>query len=159
MSPDRTHSFAVNQPRVRRVLRVLDALAVALTVLALGVGFYIAYRIESRELLRLSLTLFIPFILVSVLRRIINAPRPAELCGDGTPSGRRGGSFPSRHAHSAFSIGTALLFLSVPLGAAVLALGVCLGACRVLLGLHFPRDVIAGALTGSVTAVIGMLIL
>ena len=158
MSPDRTHSFAVKQPRVRRVLRVLDALAVALTVLALGVGFYIAYRIEPRELLRLSLALFIPFILVSVLRRIINAPRP-EACGARESVCRRGGSFPSRHAHSAFSIGTALLFLSVPLGTAVLLLGVCLGACRVLLGLHFPRDVIAGALTGSVTAVIGMLIL
>ena len=145
--------------RLRYTLIVIDFVAVSLTLFALGVGLYMSLTHGLYRFAKAVLTLALPFALVSALRALINAPRPAELCGLDAPGSRRGSSFPSRHVHSAFSIGTVLLFVSAPLGISVLLLGVCLGACRVLLGIHFPRDVIAGALTGSVTALIGMLIL
>ena len=52
-------------------------------------------------------------------------------------------------------IGTSLLYLRPELGAAVLALSVLLGAARVASGVHFPKDVLVGALVGVLSAVAG----
>ena len=106
--------------------------------------------------------LFVPgisFVLVSVFRRILNAPRPYEVF-DGVPviaKDTLGKSFPSRHAFSIFIIGMAFC-ACCPLtwaGPAVLVLGVALAAIRVIAGVHFPRDVIAGALTGILLGYVG----
>ena len=72
--------------------------------------------------------------------------------------GKCGSSFPSRHAFSAFAIAVALLPEFMPLGIVLLAFGTALCAVRVLLGLHFVRDVVAGAVIGIVASVIGLLI-
>ena len=101
-----------------------------------------------------------PFVIVSILRRIVNAPRPYELydlgeAGLDIPRHKRGCSFPSRHTFSAFLIGTILLPDVPLLGAAVLLVGVCLAASRVLLGIHFIRDVVSGAVIGAASGAVG----
>ncbi len=67
-------------------------------------------------------------------------------------------SFPSGHTTSAFLIMTLLSsFFQVPviqIGAFVWASMV--GVARVYLGVHYPTDVLAGALLGIITAEIGM---
>lgn len=94
----------------------------------------------------------ISFIAGSIFRILFNAPRPYEVF-DLPPviaKNTKGKSFPSRHAFSIFIIGMTFL-ASCPLPLAgwfILALGVCLALVRVLAGVHFPRDVIAGALLG-----------
>ena len=90
------------------------------------------------------------FLLVSLFRRRFNAPRPYEAL-DIVPlmeKGKHGQSFPSRHVFSIFIIAMTLLRLSVPLGVVFLTFGVVLAWCRVILGVHFPRDVIAGGIAG-----------
>jgi undecaprenyl-diphosphatase len=58
-------------------------------------------------------------------------------------------SFPSGHTLNAFAIST-VLALRFPLLAPVLApLAASIGASRVVLGLHFPSDVWAGAVLGT----------
>ena len=93
------------------------------------------------------------FGLLSLVRRRLNRPRPYELY-DLNPLIERDGSgesFPSRHAFSAFTIAAAW-FATAPLVATFLLVAACLvGVCRVLGGVHFPRDVVAGALAGVVT--------
>ncbi|MFR2587027.1 MAG: phosphatase PAP2 family protein, partial [Adlercreutzia equolifaciens] len=59
-----------------------------------------------------------------------------------------GESFPSRHAFSAFAIAASWFAAAVPVALALLAVAALLAVCRVLGGVHFPRDVIAGALVG-----------
>ena len=104
----------------------------------------------------------VPFALVSFFRRAFNAPRPAEVYSfDETfvyANRKRGRSFPSRHVFSAFVIGTALCFLAPVFGILICTFGLVLGVCRALLGIHFVRDVVAGALIGICSGIIGHLI-
>lgn len=62
-----------------------------------------------------------------------------------------GKSFPSRHTFSAFAIAASWFVASVPVAVVLLVAAGVLAVCRVLGGVHFPRDVVAGALIGSAT--------
>ena len=101
----------------------------------------------------------IPFILVDVFRRIINAKRPYELYDfyECPPKKREGRSFPSRHAYSAFVIATLAFAFSIPAGIVMACLGLALCVSRVLLGIHFIRDVLCGAAVGIIAGVLGLL--
>ena len=114
-------------------------------------------------LLRAVLVPGISFALVTVLRKAINAPRPYEVfdAAPVIPKDTRGNSFPSRHAFSIFVI--AMTFCACcPLawaGPAMLAAGALLAAIRVVSGVHFPRDVVVGALLGVLAGFVGLWIL
>ena len=60
-------------------------------------------------------------------------------------------SFPSGHTNAAFAFGVAL-FLTLPqkwAKAAALAVAALMGLSRLYVGVHFPTDVLAGAVIGS----------
>lgn len=103
--------------------------------------------------------LFIPasgFVILSLLRKKINAPRPYEvweivpLLDRDSP----GQSMPSRHVFSATIISMACLHASLTMGMICLTLSAFLGLVRVLGGVHFPKDVVVGYICGLVWGVI-----
>ncbi len=61
-------------------------------------------------------------------------------------------SFPSDHASAAFGIAVAVLLLDPLAGVLFLLLAVLIGAGRVIIGEHYPGDVLAGALIGTASA-------
>lgn len=63
-------------------------------------------------------------------------------------------SFPSDHAAAAFAIAVAVLAFSRRAGMAFLAVAAVIGASRVVLGLHYPGDVLAGAAVGALSALL-----
>ncbi len=145
------------------ILRVLSEVITYLTVAAYGVFIGFCAVKDTPLCLSFLAVTATPFIAVTVMRRVINSPRPYEVfeCEELSylkEKGKRGSSFPSRHVASSFIIGSALTFVVPPVGIVILALGALLGACRVLLGRHFIRDVIVGAAIGTLSGVIGMLI-
>lgn len=94
----------------------------------------------------------VAFVLLSVLRAWLNAPRPYEVFESKPvlPKSTKGKSFPSRHVFSIFTIAVTFL-VACPLsavGIVIVILGVLLAILRVVCGVHFPKDVIAGALLG-----------
>ncbi|TWF76768.1 undecaprenyl-diphosphatase [Pseudonocardia hierapolitana] len=61
-------------------------------------------------------------------------------------------SFPSNHAAVAGAVAVAVLWSALRLGAAVLVLAAAAAASRMVVGVHFPHDVVAGFLLGAVVA-------
>ncbi len=82
-----------------------------------------------------------------VVKLIVRRPRPT-LEGlpplGGAPSSL---SFPSAHATSSFAVATAMTRVD-SLGALAFVLAVALSLGRPYLGMHYPSDVLAGALLG-----------
>ena len=96
------------------------------------------------------------FVILSLLRKKINAPRPYEewdikpLLDRDSP----GQSMPSRHVFSATIISMACLHASLTMGMICLTLSALLGLVRVLGGVHFPKDVLVGYICGLVWGVL-----
>jgi undecaprenyl-diphosphatase len=61
-------------------------------------------------------------------------------------------SFPSDHAAAAFAIAFAVLFVSRRAGAWFLVGAAAIGVSRILIGLHYPGDILAGAAVGLAAA-------
>ncbi len=57
-------------------------------------------------------------------------------------------SFPSGHTIFFFSLGTALIFFSYRLGGLILLGGALIGLSRVIAGIHWPSDILGGAVLG-----------
>ncbi|MBB1079288.1 phosphatase PAP2 family protein [Limosilactobacillus sp. STM2_1] len=94
----------------------------------------------------------IGFIILSVVRQRINAPRPYEkfaikplIFRDKT-----GDSMPSRHVFSATVIAMCGLYFSISWGIILLLLAVVSAITRVIGGVHFPRDVFVGFICGLI---------
>ena len=143
-----------------RALKLFSHLVSALSVASFLFLILVSLKESPLEFLRLALVLGVPFVAVTVLRKLINAPRPYEIYDfyPTPPKNKSGSSFPSRHAHSAFAIGTVMCFYSPILGSVLLVLGGFMCCARVLVGMHFVRDVICGAVVGSVSALVGAII-
>ena len=96
------------------------------------------------------------FVILSFLRKKVNAPRPYEewdikpLLDRDSP----GQSMPSRHVFSATIISMACMHASLPIGMICLTLSAFLGLVRVLGGVHYPKDVVVGYICALVWGVI-----
>lgn len=141
------------------VLKVASAAIVALTAFAFAVHLLALILTDVILFIETLIITGVPFAAITVMRIIVDAPRPYEVLEfyEKRPKGKTGRSFPSRHVFSVFVIGTVLVPYETVLGISLLCLGVFLGSFRVLLGIHFRKDVIAGALIGVISGVIGHL--
>jgi len=112
------------------------------------------------DLLIVALSAAVGYVSVSVARRIVNAKRPYEVYDfyEVKPKEKKGCSFPSRHTYSAFVISVLLWVVSPVYSVATFILATLIGVTRVLLGIHFVRDVVAGAVCGAVFGVAGVLL-
>ncbi|MDO5076725.1 phosphatase PAP2 family protein [Corynebacterium sp.] len=99
---------------------------------------------------RLALAALISHAASVALKRVVRRPRPADeriTIGVSTPSKL---SFPSSHATSTTA---ALVSLTTLTGSRIPLVGVPLMMLsRMMLGVHYPTDVAAGALLGALTA-------
>jgi undecaprenyl-diphosphatase len=112
-------------------------------------------RATRRAAAAAGLSAGLALLIAQVVSRVVDRPRPfvsdpGGLHVFGHHAADPG--FPSEHATAAFAIGVALLLRNRVWGAVVLVLATVLAAGRVAMGIHFPSDVVGGALLGAVVA-------
>lgn len=144
-----------------KILRIFGFVTSFATVAVFSSMLVYYIGISFASVLKYLVALGAPYILVTLLRRLADVPRPYEVYDFFTqpPRDRSRDSFPSRHAFCIFAIGTLCIFVYPVVGILTLVMGVLVCISRVALGLHFVRDVIAGALVGIFTSLIGGFIL
>lgn len=152
-------------PGLVTALRIFDALSVffvaGVFVYGIAVLLYSGMYLYA---LKLSIMAAVPFVILSVLRILINSQRPYEVFdiqefSELREKKKSGRSFPSRHVFSAFLIGVLWIPYALPFGIAAILLGILMALERVARGIHFVKDVLVGAVIGILSGVIGILIL
>lgn len=140
--------------------KFLPAVVFASYILFIFVSAFI-YGITDFTFLKITLVPFCTFAIVSVFRQIFNAQRPYEKYNI-TPliaKDKKGQSFPSRHVASGFIIAMSFLYVNMILGIIFLIISAIIAITRVLAGVHFIKDVIAGALFSVIMGYILMFLL
>ena len=155
---DHIASKIENKPIFLRLLRTFNrfmTVVMPMIYLTLLATTYLQQGLGKQVLIYV----FIPasgFVILSFLRKKINAPRPYEewdikpLLDRDSP----GQSMPSRHVFSATIISMACLHASLTMGMICLTLSAFLGLVRVLGGVHYPKDVVVGYICALVWGVI-----
>lgn len=148
--------------------RWLDGMMLVLTQGGNGVtAFLVAgyYYLNGLRILAImivfgTLTLWL---VVEFVKAIIQRARPFEKLMEVRVVGGRaiGRSFPSGHTSQAFFLAALLAqYYQLGLGLALLLYGLAalVGITRMYVGAHYPRDVLAGAILGSVWGILGGLL-
>ncbi|PKK39726.1 hypothetical protein ABB02_01067 [Clostridiaceae bacterium JG1575] len=128
------------------------ALGVVLALVFLPQQYFRPFAVQA------AVTLIISTIVVQLLKRIFKRKRPFEQM-ESLRSIRIGVdqfSFPSGHTAAAFALAASMSLLTrgAAISAGFLFLAFCVGFSRIYLAVHYPSDVIAGALIGSFFAIL-----
>ena len=99
------------------------------------------------------------FAICAIIRTAVDASRPYEAGGPAPliPKDAHGKSFPSRHTFCMFTIACTWLVFQPIVGGALLACACALALIRVKGGVHYPRDVTAGAALALAICAVGYL--
>jgi undecaprenyl-diphosphatase len=114
-------------------------------------------QLGARTALAAGVSAALALAIAQVVAGVVDRPRPylAHTHALTLFAGRsHDPSFPSDHTTAAFAIAVAIILRSRRWGALALALAVILAFGRVLVGAHYPSDVIGGAALGALSALV-----
>jgi undecaprenyl-diphosphatase len=152
---------AFSHPALDKIMIFISSLAnegriwIAIGVFFLLLGFF-KDRIWKRRGMLLLLSLALNFLVCNMtLKPLIGRTRPYYVLGYdplippvGDPS------FPSGHTSVSFAAATAIYAINKKWGIAAYIFAAVMGFSRLYLGVHFPTDVLAGALVGTAAAMV-----
>lgn len=139
-----------------------SALIAAMAILALGRGHRTWHGGSLRLIAERAVYFFVAIaasgIVAQVVKHIVGRARPKLFAVDG-PYSFHGlsiqnvwASFPSGHTTSAFAAAVALGYMRPRWRVWLLGAAVVIGLSRVLVGAHYPSDVVGGAALGSLVS-------
>ncbi|MFE2101156.1 phosphatase PAP2 family protein [Streptomyces sp. NPDC059468] len=151
--------------RLDDVVTVWSTYGLAVFALLMVVGWWRARRVDATAgltALAVPVAVLVAFGADAGLKALVREDRPCrglpfhtlEACpapGDW--------SFPSNHTAIAFAAAVALFFVSRRLGLLASGFAVAMAASRVWVGVHYPHDVLVGALAGGLVAALVMTVL
>jgi undecaprenyl-diphosphatase len=106
---------------------------------------------ESTSALLLAVAIVTSMALTDLLKTAFNLPRPFQVSSLGlSPRGEipTNPGLPSGHTTNAFTVATVIWSRYAAWRVPFIALAIATGTCMIILGLHFPSDVVAGAFLG-----------
>ncbi len=91
-------------------------------------------------------------LLVHIIKRIANRPRPCNVLKNITTLvvPLEAYSFPSGHTTAGFSLAVTLTLTYPAYGIYFLLIAALIGISRIYIGVHYPSDIIIGAMIGSI---------
>jgi undecaprenyl-diphosphatase len=103
-----------------------------------------------------ALTVWTADLITTGLKEVFGRPRPFEEAGAAEPLLRAtvGESLPSGHASTSFAGALVLAYLVRRAVPALFALAALIALSRVYVGVHYPLDIVAGALVGVAVALV-----
>ena len=126
-----------------------------------ALGLFLIFGKEKKKELwmvfeALAASLISRFVFTEIIRYFYNRPRPFEILSniyqllEHSP----GGSFPSGHAAFFFALATSVFFYRKIWGIIFFLAALSIGLARVSAGIHWPSDILAGAVIGILTSII-----
>ena len=95
------------------------------------------------------------FLFVTIIRKIINRPRPYETMNiQSLVSHKSGESFPSRHSVSATIIALTAFYVHPILGSIALIVACCICLGRILAGVHYISDVVVAMIIAMIIYIV-----
>lgn len=94
-------------------------------------------------------------IITEAIRFFYYRPRPFAALGiEPLINHGTGGSFPSGHAAAFFALALAVFYLNKKCGLRFLGAAALIGLGRIFAGVHWPSDILAGAIIGLISVII-----
>ncbi len=131
-----------------------------LALFTLPAFFFLSRATFKRHALTMVVAVALSGLAVNLLKIAVDRPRPPEHfegrgvtvhAPAGVPPDR---SFPSGHSQTAFGVATYLSCIHPPASPLFLGLALLVGLSRIVLGVHFPLDVVVGGLFGAVFSIV-----
>ena len=155
---DKRKASFLRHPQLLQLMRIFNRMMTVLMPLAYLtlLGTSLITKGMGQALYTYILVPAFGFVLLTLVRKWINQPRPYETWGivpllDKDSSGN---SMPSRHVFSATIISMACVHANLPAGLILLVLSALLGLVRVLGGVHYPKDVLVGYACGLIWGIL-----
>ena len=152
-----TYIKTVNKVRehkhLERALVFANAILTAIVYISFPILLVtLAYNRRFSDLIKIVLVCGISFVLVSVFRYFFNAKRPYAMYEyePVVAKEKEGQSMPSRHVFSAFVIAVSFAYINWKFSIIFFVVAVLIAVHRVLVGVHFIKDVVVGALIGII---------
>lgn len=113
------------------------------------------YERKREETAHIIFACLIALIVALVLKNSFGHPRPFLLDGTEPLAGQvTTESFPSLHTTLAFSLATTVALHQKRVGALLLVLAGLIGMGRVAANVHYPLDIVGGAILGSLVSLV-----
>ena len=116
--------------------------------------WFIDGRVKKEQVLHCILAIALSIVVVGFLKRVFNTPRPfmVEEVFSLTLFKGSEGSFPSQHTTVAFAIAATVWLHNKSLGSVFIVSAILVGVGRVLSNVHYPVDILGGAIVGILVA-------
>ena len=132
-------------------------------IFAVGVALILFFRVSHLLAYELILGLLILGLLVQIMKALIHRTRPYIKLKNIHIVGSRasGHSFPSGHTCQTFFMATLLLHYfqaNLYVWFVLYAIALLVGFTRIYVGMHYPRDVLGGAILGTAWGLFGVIV-
>ncbi len=137
-----------NLSQIPWVREFASLLSNEITYALLGISLIWAIFYSTRKMYSFSLiflTIISAWFTSNLIKVIARLPRPYVETGFRPVEMESGFSFPSSHATILFALAFAVSFLYPKYGKVLLFMAILVALSRVILGVHYPVDVLAGA--------------
>lgn len=136
------------------LIEFLASFLIWLVFASLLVLWLIDGRIKKEQVLHAVFAFALAWAIAEVIKRLFPTERPFVLNGGDflTFTKETSGAFPSGHSSAAFALATTIWLHDRKVGWLYMILALVIGAARVLANVHYPQDILGGALLGIIVA-------